>query len=376
MMFWFLASLLVGFAVLFTLWPLIRGADGGPAIIKAVAFYEARKAELERQCVAGEISPAERDAAMAEQGRALIALQRETAAHAGADASASVRRRKLAALAALVAVPVLALAVYMRLGQPAMPDRPLAAREAPAQTLDIASALSRIEAHLAKNPNDGRGFEVVAPVYLRAGRFVEAAHAYRRAYELLGETPVRLSDYGESLVAERNGVITADARKAFERALALDGTFAKARFYLALAREQDGDLPGALRDMEQITASLPPGPSKMRVDAEIERFRAEHKLGGTANPGPGTDTGKAIAALPQADRDAAIRAMVDTLDARLAASGGSVEEWRRLVQARLVLGERDKASAALAKAREAHGADEAAKPVFEALAAAIASPAP
>lgn len=374
MTFWFAITPLIAVAVIFVLWPLIRGGEGQDKLAHAVAFYEARKAELQRQRDTGEISEAECEGAITEQARNLLVLGRNEKAGPDKSGARAIRRRKLAALAMLAGFPVLSLGLYLKIGTPGAPDLPLASRQMAPQNFDLVTALQKIEAHLARNPNDGRGFEVVAPVYLKAGRYQDAAHAYRRVVELLGETPERLADLGESLVADQNGIVSADARQAFERAATLQPDFAKARFYLALAREQDGDAAGALAELRRIVGALPEGAARMRVMAEIERFQQEGKgdkeITGEAS-GPGSAAGKTIAGLPEADRDAAIRGMVDALDARLAASGGTLDEWRRLIQARLVLNQRDQAEATLTKARAALASDSAALGELDALAARI-----
>lgn len=371
MTFWIPAFVLIAAVVAFALWPLIRGKRGANALDHAVAFYDARKAELIRQRDTGEITEAQCESALAEQARMVLALSRAEKLARSGDGPDALRRRKFAALLMLVAVPVVSLGIYAGLGRPTLPDMPLTARKASPQTLDIATALQKIEAHLAKNPDDGRGFEIVAPVYLRAGRFADAARAYRRVIELLGETPARLADLGESLVADGNGVVSIDARKAFERSRTLDPDFAKTRFYLTLAREQDGDIAGAYLEFQRIESGLPEGPSRMRVSEEIARLRAEGKV--VAPEGGKDDAGRAIAGLPPEDRDAAIRSMVDALDTRLAEKGGGIEDWQRLIQSRIVLGQRDKAEAAMTKARAALGKDAAALAVLDTLQAGIAA---
>ena len=88
------------------------------------------------------------------------------------------------------------------------------------------------------------------------------------------------------------------------------------------------------------------------------------KLGGAVPPAagspPASEQGAAIAALPAGDREKVIRGMVEGLAARLAADGGSAEEWSRLVRAYTVLREPDKARQTLADARKALSADAAA----------------
>ena len=68
------------------------------------------------------------------------------------------------------------------------------------------------------HPEDGRGFEVLAPLYLRLGRFNAAAQAYERTLTLLGETAARQVGYGQALMMAADGVVTAEARRAFEQA--------------------------------------------------------------------------------------------------------------------------------------------------------------
>lgn len=359
---WIAVSLLVVVAVLVTLWPFIVSGKSASALDHAVQFYEARRNELQRQREAGEIGEAELESALAEQGRALITLGRAEAQAAGDKGR--IARRKVAALLALIGVPLISVATYWKVGAPSYPDMPLASRKVEPRNLDIAAALQKIEAHLARNPKDGRGFEVVAPVYLRAGRFDDAVIAYRRVVDLLGETSTRMADLGESLVAQANGVINAEARQAFERAVALEPGMAKAKFYLAIARDQEGDKAGALEEFRRIAASLPEGPARMRVMDEIERLDPSTKA-------PGGEAGKAIANMPPEERAAAIRGMIDALEARLEQSGGSIAEWQRLLRALIVTGERERAGKALARARKALEGSASAAPLLEDLAKEI-----
>ncbi len=62
-----------------------------------------------------------------------------------------------------------------------MPDQPISIRmQAPAENAPIDVLLAKTEAHLAANPEDGRGWEVIAPVYLRLGQFDKAVSAFER----------------------------------------------------------------------------------------------------------------------------------------------------------------------------------------------------
>ncbi len=140
-----------------------------------------------------------------------------------------------------VAVPAVTLGLYIRLGSPNLPDQPIFARADSAGASDLGAALAKIEAHLIANPSDGRGFRVIAPVYMRLARFDQAARAYGEALRLLGEDAPMRADYGEALTAAAGGIVTAEARAAFEQALARQSDLPKARYYIGLAAEQEGD---------------------------------------------------------------------------------------------------------------------------------------
>src|SRR5262249_57783537 len=123
-------------------------------------------------------------------------------------------------------------------GSPKRPGQPLAqGLGGPADANSIAGLIARVETHLESNPDDGRGWDVIAPVYMRLGRFDDAIRAYRSALKLEGETADRQASLGEALAGAGGGVITVDAKSAFERALELDKTNPRAQFYLGLAAE-------------------------------------------------------------------------------------------------------------------------------------------
>src|SRR6185312_776237 len=102
----------------------------------------------------------------------------------------------------------------------------------------IDELVARAERHLAAVPSDIRGWDVLAPIYVRMNRFADAADAYRTAIKLAGSSAAREAGLGEALAAEQGGMVSADARAAFERAMALDPKDAKARFFMATARAQ------------------------------------------------------------------------------------------------------------------------------------------
>ena len=263
--------------------------------------------------------------------------------------------------AALIAVglPAIAFPLYARLGQPRMPDEPLASRKvAPQMDGGIEAAVAAVEARLIAKPDDGKGWAVIAPVYMRLERYADAAHAYAEALRLLGEDPLRRAAYGEALVAVAGGVVTDAARQAFDRALAERPGQPQARYYVALAAEQDGKRDDAIRDYQSLLADSPPdAPWRGVVSARLAA------LNGAPAPAPATDA----AAIPEAQRPM-IEGMVSKLATRLASTGGGIDEWSRLIRAYTVLHEADKAKAALVDAHKALASDANAVASLDALA--------
>ncbi len=361
MLIWIIIAGITGAAVIAAMMPLARRSARPIGAADAHAMYEAQMGDIARDFDRGLISEADAELARAEVARRLIRAESETDAVASAVSEVTYRRRRAASAIILSTIPLVALSLYGVKGSPHLEARPLAARLStdPGQ-MDLAVALTRVENHLQLNPTDGRGWEILAPIYLRAGRYDDAARAYANAAIHLGPTMERMVDVGEARALAAGGVVTADARAAFEEARKLAPLNPKGRFYLAIAREQDGDKADAIADLKALLATAPPGADWAGVVNE----RIARMEGAPAVPAGG----ESIAALAPAERAAAIRGMVEGLATRLAAQGGSAEEWSRLIRARAVMGERPLAEAALARARAALGSDPAGLAAVEAAA--------
>jgi len=353
MILWIIFALMTAAAILAVLWPLGRkavAARGGNDLM----VYQDQLEEIGRDRNAGLIGPAEAEAARVEVSRRLLAAAdaEATAPQPAAAEGQSTSRRRTAAIAALVLLAMLPLGFYLALGSPDIPGQPAAGRVKTAQgNQSIDSLVSQVEAHLAKSPNDGAGWEVIAPVYLRLGRFDDAVMARRKALILNGETATRHADLGEALVAAANGVVTDEAKTQFERAVGRDAKENKARYFLGLADEQDGNRAAAAKHWRAMLQDAPAGaPWIGFVRESLGRVTGE-----PVPPAAGPSDADVAAAsnLSDAQRDEMVRGMVARLADRLHADGGDVEGWLKLVRAYAVLGDRDKAKDAAADARHA-----------------------
>ena len=341
---WFVFALMTAAAIFAVLLPLglgVRAQTGG----SETAVYKDQLAEIDRDVAAGLIGAAEADAARVEISRRLLAAADQTG---DPPLRSSTRLRRSAAVLSLVGLPVLAAAVYLPLGSPRLGDFPLAQRaHAPDPSQPLDALVAQVEQHLEKNPNDARGWNVLAPVLARLGRFDDSARAYRNAIAYGGETADRRADLGEVIAAVAGGVVTTEAKAEFERARALNADDPKSNYFLGLAAEQDGRSADAASIWRVLLAKAPQdAPWRPLVEAALTRV---------APGAPALPDGAMAAAkdMSESDRSAMIRGMVERLATRLKQNGDDVEGWLRLVRAYMVMGDRDKAKSALSDARQA-----------------------
>ena len=337
-MLWVALAVMTGLAIAFVLWPLAFRAREGVDERREADFYRAQLHEIARDVERGQLPEAEAASARTEAARRLLAASDGDRAPAPGG---GLWRRRLAAAAAFVVVPAVALVAYGRVGQPDLPDAPLSQRKLdPKAPGVIEAALAKIEAHLMKTPDDRQGWEVVAPIYMHMGRFADAAGAYRERLRLGDDTPAVHADLGEALVAMSDGVVTANARAEFEKAPDLP----KAKFYLALAAEQDGKSEEAKADYKAL-APQATGAAPWMLGLR-EHLAALTGAAPQQEGAPPTFSG---------EQRQMIEGMVQGLADRLGKQGGNAEEWGRLIRAYSVLQEPEKARDALASARKALG---------------------
>ncbi len=143
----------------------------------------------------------------------------------------------------------------------------------------------------------------------------------------------------------------------------LDGWLMLARSYRALG--ETGKAEAALQSASAVFAD---DAGRQRIDA------AAAELGLTA-PGAAATAAPAAAPAPDSEEAQMIRAMVDRLAARLAADPQDLEGWLKLARSYQVLGETEKAQAALQSASDAF-ADDAGRQRIHAAAAELGLTAP
>lgn len=359
--------------------PLFRGDVREAASRQAdLAVYRDQLAEIGTERARGIIDAAEAENARAELGRRVLAVaEREGGRDEAAPAGIGERGRSWLSLASAAFIALAGAGVYLGLGAPGLPSQPHLARlSVPAQNATVAELVGKVEAELRANPEDGRGWDVLAPVYLRLQRFDEAAGAYSQALRLMGESPKRLAGFAEATILASDGIVTEPARKAYERLLQTQPEFVEARFWLAVAKEQDGDRDAAAEAYRALLASAPEnarwrelvtqrlagvtgqpvdGSGAATSESGGQQQSADGKPiaeGDARQSGPTPEDVAAAQSMAPEERAQFINQMVGQLDERLKQQPDDLAGWLRLVRAYTVLGRKDDALAALERARQ------------------------
>ena len=337
MTFWLIVVVTLAVVGIFLIHPLLRRAqEAAPEATRGLAIYRDQLAEVDRDRDAGLITEAEAEAARTEIERRILKAADEPTAEV--DAAPGLRQFLAGLL--LGVVPASAVALYLAVGMPSAPSQMEFATAHESMSADQLADLARLQ--------------------VAQDRLLEAADSYARAAAKAPQRADLRSLLGEARVAASNGQVSELARTAFREAIGLDPREPRARFYLGLARAQDGDLKGAVDDWLALEADSPPEAAWRPMLAERLRLAAadagidlDARRAEAAPRGPSAADIAAAQQMSPGDRQQMVRGMVDGLAARLADNPGDVEGWLRLARARRVLGEEAAATEALRRASEA-----------------------
>ncbi len=278
----FLLALLTTATVGVLLIPLLRARNPSTDRFDGeLAIYRDQLAEIERERAAGTLPAADAAAAKIEIERRILAAA-DGAKPAAPAASPTLHKLLPPALA--LAIPLLALGLYLQVGRPRLPSSPFGAPVVagakpaqPNEPLSIAKLLADARARVAAQPAD----------------------------------PDAQSALGEALTLEADGTVTAPAIEAFNKALSGQPDDPRALYYLGLHEAQSGDSRAALERWRQLEARSPANaPWLAMLRAEIERVA---KAAGIDLPpsakSPSREQVEAMQNLAPEQRQQAIRGM-------------------------------------------------------------------
>lgn len=197
------------------------------------------------------------------------------------DAGASVKERRISALAIALFVPALAASLYLTLSKWDWKETGAAvARE---QQMD--ELLDKLKAKLAENPNDVNGWLLLGRSYGAMGKYALAVDAFQNAYDKSrGENVEAMVGLGEALAMTDEASLGGRAGKLFEAALERAPNHPKALWYGSIAALQAGDLRKGRDRLQLLLAQNPPTELRGMLERQIQDLNQQLNEAGQAAP--------------------------------------------------------------------------------------------
>jgi len=259
-LFWISAGAMVLLALMLLLVPLLR-ARGGQTLDRRAAnvdVHRQRLQDLEAERDSGTIDDERFEQARAELERALL---QDTAGADERQARVPTRTsRWVTAIIAGVAVPVLAVSLYMHFGRSDLLD-PQVKVDKPADILKnptaLAYAANRLVGELRSHPEDAKRWTVLGLIYNALQRYEDAARAYNHAATLEPRNPDVLVNLAEAIAMTRNDNLSGRPEQLLKQALAIAPKHQKALWLYGIAQYRDTQYAEAIATWQKLLAELP-----------------------------------------------------------------------------------------------------------------------
>ena len=293
--FWLVAALLLVVALAFVLPPLLRrdagvGVDADSANI---AVHRDQRAELDADLARGSISAEQHAQARLELERRLLDDVDTTSVNA---APASRWSGRGYAIVVGLAVPVVAVAIYLTLGNTAalVPENRLGMTEEQAASrqkmLDLTASLAE---RMQGRPDDATGWTMLGRAWVSLRRFPDAVGAYQHAARLKPQDAGILADYAEALTLAQGGRFDGEVPKLVARALTADPRNEKALAIAGTIAFEQGQYETAIALWQRLLTAIPAdaeyaGAIKSGIaeaQAALAKSKSQPSAGGTSVTG-------------------------------------------------------------------------------------------
>ena len=394
-LFWIVSLGLAACVALVWALVMLRTRSVSGRLEEEIGIYRDQLAEVERDLARGLIEAGDAERLRTEIARRILEADRS---RVQGDVPATAPRGLSRAVAGLLAVVMVggSAGLYATIGNPGLPDRPLALRLAqieeasatrPTQedvetmmgsedppppenaTPEYLANVAQLRRLLAERPRDLAGHRLLVQHEAALGRYAAAQRAQAIVIELLGEAAPAsaLTDRAELMILATRGYVSPEAEELLTAALRREPLDQRTRYFAGLLMAQTGRPEAAYRLWAGVLADSPPeAPWVAAIRSQIAEVAA--MAGRSIDPselrGPTRSDVDAAADMTPAERTAMIEGMIESLAGRIDAEGGAPQEWAQLIRALGVLGQADRAALYWARAREAFEADREALQVI------------
>jgi len=269
--FWGLATVMIIIALLFTVpWLLRAGRTPKKARPEPDALntevIRAQLAELDADLKMGRLDENQYAAARHDLERELL----DDLTPAGAaPATKPARSGQWAVVLLVIAIPLMAVALYQQLGSkqiiPLLEQGGASTASSGTQgkhemgEQSLEHMVDVLAEKLKEKPDDLRGWILLARSYETLDRYADALGAYRIARRLSGDNPEVLADYADALVMANGGRFNDEAGEVLQKALEAQPDNVKALWLIGHWKNQQGAYSEALNYWQRAAALLPAG---------------------------------------------------------------------------------------------------------------------
>ena len=138
----------------------------------------------------------------------------------------------------------------------------------PAAQQGVEKMVAEFAAKMEKEPDNLKGWAMLARSYRIMGRNADAEKAYVRAGSFVDTDPQLLADYADVLAANANGNFTGKPLQLINKALALDPNNLLALWLLGTADFNNQNYKAAVQSWEKLAKQLPADSNEARTIAE------------------------------------------------------------------------------------------------------------
>jgi cytochrome c-type biogenesis protein CcmH len=288
--FWGLATIMIIIALLFTVPWLLRAGRStkstrpDPDTLNT-EIIKTQLAELDTDLKMGRLDETQYAAARRDLERELLD---DLSPSGSAATTKPARSGQWAVVLLVVAIPLMALALYQHLGSrqiiPLLEQggAATATSGSPGQHAMGEQSLEQMVNTLAERmkdePDNLRGWVLLARSYETLNRYADALVAYRNARRLSGDNPEVLADYADALVMANGGRFNDEAGEVLQKAVEVQPENVKALWLIGHWKNQQGAYSEALTYWQRAAALLPPGGEDANIIAQ-QISQVQQRLG-------------------------------------------------------------------------------------------------
>jgi cytochrome c-type biogenesis protein CcmH len=178
-----------------------------------------------------------------------------------------------------VAISLFAVALYLAWSKPVISTpSPSQIAQNSSMAPEHIEMIKGLQARLEQNPNDGKGWSMLARSYAVMGRYNESAAAYEKATNLIQNDAALLVDYADVLAMANGMNLQGKPLELIQSALKIDPNNTKGLLLIGKAAYQAGDFTHAVGYFEKLLQLLPPdSPLAKQISDNIAQARAQAK---------------------------------------------------------------------------------------------------